>query len=218
MMSRAMIRCCEAISALFPAWEIAFVEVASFYRTKVDEHLADRLETFMAQEISHATAHKSFNRKHGLTELEKAEVEKTKVILRRPGKKIWLGTMVSIEHFAACMSRAYLDRFGDVPGRESYLFRWHAREELSHKDVAMDVWLAMGYSLEDLHKICRMNEKYVVKYITDYVKKDMKWSDWKDYLEWRLAFQLEVVIPYRAIFKDFFHPSLWDDSQYQRAA
>lgn len=202
----------DAISILFPAWERAFAEVARHYQTKVSPELAERIEQFAKEEEAHANAHAAYNRRRLLDEYENRELAKTRMIYRRPGMKLWLGTMVSIEHLASCMGRMWLTYHAGKEGKEFKLFEWHAREELGHKALAIDVWNEMGY--DGLDEIVRQNQRYVCGYILRYVLSRTKWWSPKavwDLAKWLWAMTVYVFIPMKAIYESHFHPNNIDD-------
>lgn len=199
-----------AISALFPAWERAFAAVALHHQPKVSDALAARIEAFAREEISHANAHAAYNRRNNLIALEAEQYKKARVVHRRPGLKVWLGTMVSIEHFAACMGRMYLERFQSETSRDHKLFQWHAREELGHKDLAIDIWRELGHSDKELRSVARQNQAYVLKFIFGMVIKQTDWkrpSNWFEGLNWGWWMTKRVLIPMLAIYLPGFHPN-----------
>ena len=208
----------DAISALFPAWERAFAVVAKHYLPNVkDDGLKDRIEQFIKEELSHASAHDAYNARNGITDEANKQFINTSVIHRRPGNKLWLGAMVSIEHFAACMSRMYLDLFGERRGREYNLFAWHSREEIGHKSLAIDLWRSLGYSDSDLRKVARQNQAYVIKFIVGYTLQGFdpkSVSDWKDLAIWAWRMTTKVFVPMLKIYLPNFHPNNVDDRRY----
>ena len=211
----------HAVSVLFPAWERAFAAVAAHHRPSVSSALAARIDAFVREEISHANAHESYNRRYGLVEAEAEELKKTRVIHRKPGHKVWLGTMVSIEHLAVCMGRMYLDRFPGQTERDHRLFQWHAREEIGHKDLAIDIWRELGYSDTDLRAIARQNQAYVLRFITTKVLESVDWKkprQWLELIDWGWWMTKKVLIPMLAIYIPRFHPNWFDDKRYEVAA
>lgn len=211
----------HALSVLFPAWERAFAAVAIHHRPKVSDALAARIDAFAREENAHANGHESYNRRHGLIEAESEELKKTRVIHRKPGHKIWLGTMVSIEHLAACMSRMYLERFEGKTGRDHRLFEWHARQEIGHKDLAMDIWRELGHSDKDLRVIARQNQAYVLRFIATKVLESIDWKkprNWLDSIDWGWWMTKKVLIPMLAIYIPQFHPNWFNDKRYEVTA
>ena len=213
---------CEAVSAVFPAWEKAFAAVAMHYVDQVkDTELQARMRQFVAEEIAHAAAHSAFNRRNGLEAMEEAEYEKTAIVFKRPGRKLWLGTMISIEHFASCISRMYLSN-GKYEDRDHKLFAWHSREELGHKALAFDVWRTLGYSDKLLMRIVRQNQAYILRavftHVTARVKEAGGLRDWLGYMSWLCSVIRWVGLPMLQIYLPGFHPNHSDDSRFMEVA
>lgn len=216
--SQFFTRNCDAVSTLFPAWERAFVAVAKHHLLDVkDNDLKARIEQFIREELAHASAHDAYNARAGITDLANEEYRKTRIIHRRPSAKLWLGTMVSIEHFAACMGRMYLNLYGDRVGRNYNLFAWHSREEIGHKDLAIDLWRSLGYSDADLRAIARQNQAYVIKFIVGHTIQGSSFrrlKDWIDFAHWAWHMTTKVFVPMLKIYLPNFHPSKVDDRRY----
>ena len=216
----------NASSVLFPAWEKAFAAVVTHYLPVVkDAALKQRMVEFIKEELSHASAHEAFNTRHGLKELEEKEYRQTRIVYKRPNLPFWLGTMVSIEHLAACMSRSVLGRWKNNPDRDYKLFCWHAVEELGHKSLAIDLWNYLGFSEKELKKIAKVNQKYVMGFLIGYTIKNVykdgqlkKLSTWKDLFSWSYFVTSKVLLPMLAIYLPNFHPNNVDDSYYLREA
>jgi len=216
---------CDASSILFPAWERAFVAVAQHYLPKVtDPDLKARMDEFIKEELAHAKAHESYNKRSDLKKAELAEFRKAAVVHRRPGLRLWLGTMVSIEHIAACMSRSFLKRFSGRTGRDFNLFCWHSKEELGHKSLAIDLWRHLGYSDADLRRIAKTNQVYVFKSLIGYTLKHVyrdgglkRLGVWKDLTVWGWFVTWKVLIPAMQIYLPSFHPNNHDDSKWVSA-
>jgi predicted metal-dependent hydrolase len=219
--SKIFTRYCDSVSVLFPAWERAFAAVAEHHLPQVkDEALRVRIQQFVREEMAHASAHEAYNARAGLTKLAKEEYRKTRIIHRRPSAKLWLGTMVSIEHFAACMGRMYLDLYGNRTGREYNLFAWHSREEIGHKALAIDLWRSLGYSDADLRSIARQNQAYVIKFIVGHTIQGSSFrrlKDWTDFAHWAWHMTTKVFVPMLKIYLPNFHPSKVDDRRYLEA-
>ena len=209
---------CEAVSAVFPAWEKAFAAVAMHHIDAVqDKTLRLRMHEFVSEEIAHAAAHSAFNRRNNLKAIEEAEYKKTAIVFKCPGRKLWLGTMISIEHFASCMSRMYLSNCKGE-GRDYKLFAWHFREELGHKALAFDVWRHLGYSDKLLMRIVRQNQAYILKavfsHVTARVRKSGGFRDWMGYVLWLCSVIRWVGLPMLQIYLPGFHPNHSDDRRF----
>jgi predicted metal-dependent hydrolase len=132
--------------------------------------------------------------------------------------------MVSIEHLASCMARSYIDRWGTRKGRDFKLFCWHAREELGHKTLALDLWDYLGLSRTELRKIARVNQKYVIGFLLSYTIKKLKeekllWkvSTWKDLAVCFGYVVFKIGLPMLRIYLPKFHPNNVDDTKYVTA-
>jgi predicted metal-dependent hydrolase len=216
----------NASSIIFPAWERAFAAVINHHLPNVsDEDLRRRMIKFVQEELSHANAHESFNERHGLKDEEQKEFANTKMIHRRPGMTFWLGTMVSIEHLASCMARSYIDRWGSRESRDFKLFCWHAKEELGHKTLALDLWDHLGLPRSELRKIARVNQRYVLKFLLGYTLNKLKEdgvlhkpSTWKDLAVCFGYVGIKIGLPMLRIYLPGFHPDNIDDTRYLQAA
>jgi len=212
----------NASSIIFPAWERAFVAIVKSYLDDVkDEKLKSRMFKFIEEENNHAEAHGKFNERHNLKNAELAEFNNTKLLHRKPKLKFWLGTMVSIEHLAACMGRSYLDRWSTRKGRDFQLFCYHAKEELGHKKLALDLWDYLGYDRKELRKIAVINQRYVIGFLLRYTLKHVK----EDGVLYKISTLLDIVncfryvgfkiiIPALRIYRKDFDPDSVDDSRY----
>lgn len=216
----------NASSIIFPAWEKAFAVVINHHLPNVkDQNLKSRMIQFVKEELSHANAHESFNKRHNLKDAELKEFSNTKVIHRRPGMIFWLGTMVSIEHLACCMSRGYLDKWKNHTNKDYKLFAWHSKEELEHKTLALDLWDYLGIPRSKLIKIAMLNQKYVLGYLFKYIfaklkqeKMLYKISTWKDLYCFSWYMLSKILVPMLRIYLPKFNPNKIDDTKYLRTA
>ena len=194
------------------------MSVAKHYLPSVqDPFLKQRLDQFIREELSHASAHEAHNERFGLTSDAELEFAKAATAQRRPGSKLWLGAMVSIEHLAACFARMNLDLHGKCSGREHKLFAWHSREEIGHKDLAIDLWRSLGHSGADLRSVSRKNQIYVIKFIVWHVFRRTRFSgvrDYTDFAHWVWHMTTKVLVPMLKIYLPNFHPNKVDDSRY----
>ena len=209
----------DAMSALFPAWEAAFAKIVAAYKEDVtDPDLLRRMDEFIAQETAHGKAHHAHNMRVNALDAEAAEFAKIRLVLRRPKMQVWLASMVSVEHIAASLSRYFLATFGDRPGREFALYRWHAVEELQHKSLAIDLWDALGYSRADLAKMTRNNLWYVVRFLLGHTTARLRAERVLPSFRvlhgvgWCLWMMVRAVLLSRDLAKPTFHPSHIDDT------
>lgn len=213
----------NAGSLLFPEWETLFCKVMQAHKDKVtNTKLLKDINTFIDQETNHANAHSNFNRNLGRPDVEREQKALVDVLAKRAHSTYILGAMVSIEHIASSLGRDFIDRYSEQTSAEHQLFLWHAKEEISHKDVAFRLWEYLGKDQKQLRKIAVVNFKIVNKFILSYVwnscKQDRlltKVSTWVDFT--RLSYRLFVslLIPYAFIFKASFDPAKIDDTRYE---
>jgi hypothetical protein len=124
--------------------------------------LQEDIRLFVAQESVHLRQHNEYNRQlcaqrgYVLAKLEFPirfnldEVERTCSLQHR------LAITVCIEHLTAAVAEAilahpeWLDQ-GSEPLRQ--LWQWHALEEIDHRSVAFDLYVAQGYDLAYVHQL-----------------------------------------------------------------
>lgn len=212
----------NALSVLFPAWEKAFVSVVRAYLPEVkDLELRNRMLQFIDEELSHARAHEAFNKRQNLLNFCDLQEQNASTVHKKPKLKLWLGTMVSIEHLAACVSRSILKNFPKNQNKNHKLFVWHSVEELGHKSLAIDLWNYLGFSKKDLIKIAMLNQRYVLSFLLKHTVEQTylsggfrKIGTYFSLVKW-LAFILgNIVVPMTTIYLPNFHPNTTDDSKY----
>lgn len=138
----------NALSASFPQGERFFMDALRPYRDTAGPRLRDQIAAFLAQEAVHSREHIVFNRavaEHGY-DLGRIEAYlKSRFDLGRKLPRInQLCATIALEHFTAILAHAML-RGGDLDGAPAELklmWQWHAIEEIEHKSVAFDAFLA----------------------------------------------------------------------------
>lgn len=139
----------NAFHLIFPMGERFFVKSVRRYMEKIekDPQLLERVRGFCSQEGHHAYAHERFFEVlreqgydiDGFLELYKRVAWERLEPLMPP--KIRLSVTVALEHYTAMFAQRALEQdFLDfAPPMMRDLLRWHAAEEIEHKDVAFDV-------------------------------------------------------------------------------
>jgi predicted metal-dependent hydrolase len=212
----------DAWSILFPAWEKVFAFVAEHHKQFInDEQLKARIDTFVKEELSHANAHHAHNEKLELFGFEQEQYNKAKIAFRRPQSRMWLATMVSIEHLAVCFARWYLPNFNNETSKQHKMFAWHSVQEIGHKSLAMDIWIARGYDKALLKKVCIANQKYVWKFVLLYVFQKLKAENqllkpktYIDFIIFGASVFKGIYLPSLKVFDKNFHPDQTNDSKY----
>ena len=139
----------NALSATFPKGEAYFIESIRAFRDCADEKLAGEIRAFTTQEVIHSREHLAFNKRateagYDLRPLEET-VDKSLELLKGRPPVLDLASTMALEHFTAIIAHELLANPRHLRGadRESAdLWRWHAVEEIEHKGVAYDTWLA----------------------------------------------------------------------------
>lgn len=137
------------LSTTFPDGERFFVQSVKTYETSLGPDLAAEVTAFVRQEGAHAREHMVMNDQlaaHGYDMgpiVARAQRELAVCAARSPLHR--LATTIALEHFTAIFARRLLAdprhlAFCDDQTRA--LWQWHAVEEIEHKAVAFDVFLA----------------------------------------------------------------------------
>ena len=139
----------NALSATFPKGEAYFVESVREFRDIADARLEGEIRAFTTQEVIHSREHLAFNKRateagYDLAPLEKTLDESLELLAGRP-PILDLASTMALEHFTAIIAHELLATPRHLAGADpesADLWRWHAVEEIEHKGVAYDTWLA----------------------------------------------------------------------------
>lgn len=140
----------NALSAAFPQGETFFIESVRRYRDQVDEPLRQQIAAFVQQEAMHTREHVAFNKLlrtagYDITAMD-AETRRRVDEARTRPPVVQLALTVALEHFTAIMAHSLLTETEPLPGAPEEILRlwqWHAIEEIEHKAVAYDTFLAV---------------------------------------------------------------------------
>lgn len=151
----------NAMSILFPYGEKSFIDsVRANEHVVRDPALKAAVKGFMAQEYVHRREHQRFNevlctaRGYDLDVLE-SSIKNDSEGLKEIDPLFWLATTVAYEHLTATIAGHVLSESGWLDGANSEVakvWRWHAVEEIEHKAVAFDVYIAAGGTRSMLYK------------------------------------------------------------------
>ena len=139
----------NALSASFPQGETFFIESVRRYRDQADGLLKQQIEAFIKQESLHTREHVVFNKLikgagYDTTRMD-AETRRRVDLARSRPPVVQLAITVALEHFTAIMAHALLTEKKPLPGAPEEVLRlwqWHAIEEIEHKAVAYDTFIA----------------------------------------------------------------------------
>lgn len=140
----------NALSAAFPQGETFFIESVRRYRDQVDEPLREQIAAFVQQEAMHTREHLAFNKLmrtagYDITAMDAETRRRVDEARTRPAV-VQLALTVALEHFTAIMAHSLLTEREPLPGAPEEILRlwqWHAIEEIEHKAVAYDTFLAV---------------------------------------------------------------------------
>lgn len=140
----------NALSAAFPQGETFFIESVRRYSDQVDEPLRQQIAAFVQQEAMHTREHVAFNKLlrtagYDITAMD-AETRRRVDLARTRPPAVQLALTVALEHFTAIMAHSLLTESEPLPGAPEEILRlwqWHAIEEIEHKAVAYDTFLAV---------------------------------------------------------------------------
>ncbi|MDR3512572.1 MAG: metal-dependent hydrolase [Caulobacteraceae bacterium] len=139
----------NALSTTFPHGERFFMDSVRRYRDQVPPTLKAQIAGFLSQEAMHTREHIVFNKQvadHGVdvAALEARVKARLDFARTRPALQ-QLGATIAMEHFTAILAHALLADPRHMEGASDEakaMWRWHAIEEVEHKAVAYDTFLA----------------------------------------------------------------------------
>ena len=144
----------NGMSITFPAGEKFFIDSVRHYRQDItDPVLQEHVRGFCGQEGFHRREHQIYNetlcaaRGYDLQKLEGKLTRRLAWAQKNLSPIQNLAITVAIEHFTAVLSELLLSSDSVMNKAHSSmreLWRWHAAEEMEHKSVAFDVFLAVG--------------------------------------------------------------------------
>src|SRR6202795_2731060 len=139
----------NGMSVAFPLGEAFFIESVRKFRDAVPAHQQAQIDAFIKQEAAHSREHIHFNKQvheagYEVESIEAALAEQLEKAKEFP-PVVNLATTVALEHFTAIIAHAALksDRhFTCASTDAARLWKWHAIEEIEHKAVAFDTFMA----------------------------------------------------------------------------
>jgi hypothetical protein len=149
----------NALSAAFPQGETFFIESVRRYRDSVHEPLREQIAAFVQQESMHTREHVVFNKLlrtagYDTTAMD-AETRRRVDEARARPPVVQLALTVALEHFTAIMAHSLLTEREPLPGASEEIVRlwqWHAIEEIEHKAVAYDTFIAVTQHMSRLRR------------------------------------------------------------------
>lgn len=221
----------NALSCTFPAGEKFFIDSVRRFRDEVDAPLQEQIAAFIAQESIHTREHVVFNKlaKDAGYDVEALENRAKKALefARKRSARRQLAATCALEHFTAILAHQLLKNDGrdldGAPEEAARLWCWHAMEEIEHKAVAFDTYMAVTRRLTPPHRyLMRVFAMIMASLIlfatvrgnmTDLYREDGfngrgVWKRTRRYLFGRSGLLRRALPDYLRYFKPGFHP--WD--------
>jgi predicted metal-dependent hydrolase len=149
----------NALSMTFPQGESLFIEAVRRFREQANPLLQTQIAAFIKQETLHTREHVVFNRlvEQGGYDVKgiNAYVSNRMRIARERSPLAQLAITVALEHFTAILAHGLLSdpkHLQGAPAEAAKLWRWHAIEEIEHKGVAFDTYVAATQNRSDFRR------------------------------------------------------------------
>lgn len=228
----------NALSASFPQGETFFIESVRRYRDRGDARLQEQIAAFIQQEAAHTREHVVFNKLiknagYDTTAMD-AETRRRLDIARSRHPVAQLAITVALEHFTAIMAHSLLTDENPLPGAPPELLRlwqWHAIEEVEHKAVAYDTFLAVTRELSPMQRWalrCHVMllisaqfwysnfERMADLFRQDGINTPRTWWRVFTYLWFTPGMMRRIFRPWLSFFRPRFHPWDHDDGELVR--
>jgi predicted metal-dependent hydrolase len=217
----------NAMSITFPLGEKFFIDSVRFFSDQVtDPKLKEEVSRFCGQEGFHRREHDRYN--HALCEARGYDLDYLEGRIAKNiamSKKIYspieqLAITAALEHLTAILAESALSPGSpesdgmEAPMRE--LWNWHAAEEMEHKSVAFDVYVAVGGNDRMRRRVMRSTTFFL---FFDFaigaahmLKRDGKlwspqlWVEGFKFLFGKNGIYRRIWPAYKQWYKDGFHP------------
>ncbi len=223
----------NALSAAFPQGETFFIETVRRFRDQTDQGLQEQIAAFIRQESMHTREHVVFNRlirNAGYdTSAMDAETRRRIDLARSRPPIVQLAITAALEHFTAIMAHSLLTEAKPMPGAPAEVLRlwqWHAIEEIEHKAVAYDTFLAASKHMSSFRRWavrCHVMGLIGLQFwyanfqrMADFFRQDQMnntrtWLRVAKYLLISPGMMRRIFLPYLSFFRPGFHPWRQDD-------
>lgn len=223
----------NALSASFPQGERFFMEAVRHYRGVAGTELGAQIHAFLAQEAVHCREHLAFNNAIARYGYDFNRIDgylKSRFDFGRSQPPLLqLCATVALEHFTAILAHALLsdgDDLAGVPAELKRMWHWHAIEEIEHKAVAFDTFLAATRKFSRLRRwrirctsmvlTTIMFFQFIGFGVREFFRQDgvdnlQSWRELLFYLWITPGIMRRVAPNYFAYFRPGFHPWRMDD-------
>jgi uncharacterized protein len=149
----------NTLSASFPQGERFFMDAVRHYRHAAGPELGAQIAAFLAQEAVHSREHLVFNNQMAADGFDFSRIDSFLKSQFDFGRKLppinQLCATIALEHFTAILAHAVLSDGGDfaaAPSELQRMWHWHAIEEIEHKAVAFDTFVAATRRISPLRR------------------------------------------------------------------
>ncbi|HMH29672.1 MAG TPA: metal-dependent hydrolase [Steroidobacteraceae bacterium] len=223
----------NSLSLTFPKGEAFFIESVRNFRDSVPASQQAQIDAFIKQEAAHSREHSHLN-----NQVEQAgydvgpmhvHLDSRLAEMKHKPPIVSLVTTVALEHFTAIIAHACLksDRhLKNASPDAARLWKWHAIEEIEHKGVAYDTFLAAtrklsAYKRWKFRSLVMLNISYSflrarVRAMRQFLKQDgmdgpRTWLRIFAYLLIYPGLLREIFPAWLSFFRPGFHPWQHDD-------
>lgn len=227
----------DALSIMFPLGEQLFIDSVRHFRDSIpaSSALADQVARFTYQEASHIREHRAYNRRLAAQGMPVEALEELIARRQAASRRMFsahshLALTACLEHFTAILADQLLRRpaiLALCDPRMAKVWRWHAIEEIEHREVAFDVLLHVDSGALRLYlRRCGVMLGITVFFLADLfyfnvrlIVSDRRSGDWRQWLrlQWWLFINpgvLTRVAPaWLRWFAPGFHPRQIDNAK-----
>jgi len=146
----------NSLSLTFPKGEAFFIESVRNFRDSVPASQQAQIDAFIKQEAAHSREHSHLNNQVEQAGYDvgpmHADLDSRLAEMKDQPAIVGLVTTVALEHFTAIIAHACLKserHFKNASPDAAGLWKWHAIEEIEHKGVAYDTFLAATQKLSN---------------------------------------------------------------------
>jgi predicted metal-dependent hydrolase len=223
----------NSLSLTFPKGEAFFIESVRSFRDKVPGAQQAQIDAFIKQEAAHSREHNHLNNQveqagYDVAPMH-ADLDSRLALLKDKAPIFGLVTTVALEHFTAIIAHACLKHESHFKGASSdaaRLWKWHAIEEIEHKGVAFDTFLAAtqnlsAYTRWKFRTLVMLNISYTflrgrIRAMRQFLKQDGidgpgSWLRIFSYLIIYPGLLRQILPSWLSFFRPKFHPWQHDD-------
>lgn len=223
----------NTMSVTFPPGERFFIEAVRHFKDAASPELQKQIAAFISQEFIHAREHVVFNRQavdagYDQTKME-AFAKRRLEVVRGFAPIAQLAATIALEHFTAILAHQGIAdprHMAGAPKENALLWRWHAMEEIEHKAVAFDTFLAATKNWNSLRRYalrCGIMFMSTIMFFTtifvgcahsfrqDGINKPRTWFRLIGYLFGKNGIMRQAMGAYFSYYRPGFHPWNHDD-------